>query len=71
MRGEPYVTLRQGGAVWLGRAGACGRGYPAGRRPACLAYVSNLHLQGEKSANERYMATMATMATPKPRPWKK
>lgn len=48
MRGEPYVTFRQGGAVWLGRAGrvACGRGIrPAVAGRACLAYVSNLHLQ--------------------------
>ena len=64
MRGEPYVTLRQGGAVWLGRAGACGRGYPAGRRPACLAYVSNLHPQEENQRTMTRVATMATMATP-------
>ena len=37
MRGEPYVTFRQGGAVWLGRAGrGVWTGHPTGRRKPCM-----------------------------------
>ena len=70
MRSEPYVTFRQG----YDKAVRCGwgvqgrgRGYPAGHRPACHAYVSNLHLQG-KLSERCEIATMATMATPKSKP---
>ena len=46
MRGEPYVTFRQGGAVWLGRAGVW-RVDGASGRPSS-AYVSNLHLMATR-----------------------
>ena len=56
----PRLTLTRACRAWTG--------HPAGRRLACLAYVSNLHLQGENQRTNPRMATMATMATPKSRP---